>query len=89
MSFLKPDRSSVRHIGTEEVFSGLGLSRRSISSLIRSGVLSPRALIAAPWSDEEAGAKFIALRWRLSVDPTGGPKVVREVERLRSDLLSR
>jgi hypothetical protein len=49
----------------------------------------PRALIAAPWSDEEAGGKFIALSWRLSVDPTGGPKVVREVERLRTDLLSR
>ena len=89
MSFLKPDRASVRHIGTEDAFGGLGLSRRAITSLIRAGVLSPRALAEMPWTDEEAGARFTALRWRLSVDPEGGPKVVREIERIRSDLLAK
>jgi hypothetical protein len=87
MSFFKVDRASVRHIGTEEAFAGLGLSKRAVASLIRAGVLSPRALAEAPWSDEEAKARFISLQWRLSVDPDCGPKVVREIERCRTDLL--
>ena len=89
MSFLKPDRSSIRHIGTEDAFGGLGLSRRAIASLIRAGVLSPRALATMPWTDAEAGARFTALKWRLSVDPDGGPKVAAEVERIRTDLVAR
>ena len=88
MSFFKVDRASVRHIGTEEAFAGLGLSKRAVASLIRAGVLSPRALAAAPWTDQEARARFICLQWRLSVDPDCGPKVIREIERCRADLLT-
>jgi len=86
MSFFKVDRASVRHIGTEEAFAGMGLSKRAVASLIRAGVLSPRALAEAPWTDEEAKARFVSLRWRLSVDPDCGPKVMREIERIKVDI---
>ena len=61
MSFFRVDRASVRHIGTEEAFAGLGLSKRAVASLIRAGVLSPRALAQAPWTDEEARARYSRL----------------------------
>jgi len=65
----------------------LRLSSRAINGLIRAGVLTPAALAKAAWSDDEAGAKFSSLRWRLSVDPECGSKAAAEVERARATFI--
>lgn len=87
MSYIGLDPASVRHFGAEEAFKSLKLSRRAITGLVRAGVLTPQALAAAAWSDEEAKAKFSSLRWRLSVDPEVGSKIVSEIERARLRLI--
>ena len=81
------DRFMVRHSETERTFAGLGLSKRAAGALIRAGVTGPKTLTGTPWTDEDAGARFTSLKWRLSVDPHGGPKTVSEVERVRNGLL--
>lgn len=87
MSDFGEDRYPIRHLETERAFRSLGLSRRAARGLIRAGVLGPNALARAPWEDEEAGARFTSLRWRLSVDPGCDPKTLAEVARARSRLL--
>jgi hypothetical protein len=88
MSLIGQDRVVVRHIETARALAGLGLSKRAVGGLIRAGVSGPRELVSLPWTDEEAGARFTSLRWRLSVDPSCGPKTAAEVERIRSSLLA-
>lgn len=80
---LKSDDPAVRHIGAQDAFAGLGLSRKATASLIRAGVLTPKALAEIAWSDEEAGARYTGLQWRLSVDPDGR-LVAKEIERARA-----
>jgi hypothetical protein len=87
MSLFSRDRFKVRHAETERALKPLGLSKRAVEGLIRAGVSGPQALIGQPWTDEEAGARFSSLGWRLSADPDCGPKVAKEVERVRAALL--
>jgi hypothetical protein len=87
MGYLGADPDSVRHYGAEEAFKTLRLSRRAVNGLVRAGVLTPAALVKAPWSDGDAGAKFSSLHWRLSVDPECGAKGAAEIERARLQLL--
>jgi hypothetical protein len=88
MSVLGRDRVVVRHIEIERALARLGLSKRAVGALIRAGISGPRSLVSVPWTDEEAGARFSSLRWRLSTDPGCGPKTVNEVERVRAALLT-
>ncbi|MEO6338904.1 MAG: hypothetical protein ABIO39_02595 [Caulobacteraceae bacterium] len=89
MAYLGIDPNSIRYIGAEQAFKSLQLSPRATQALIRAGVSSPSALAAAAWTDEEAGAKFSSLSWRLSVDPDGNAKVAQEIERAKLELEAR
>ena len=82
----KFDRFQVRHLESERTFRALGLSQRAARGLIRAGVLGPTSLRQTPWSDEEAGARYVSLEWRLSVDPACDTKVLAEVARVRAEL---
>jgi hypothetical protein len=86
VSEIHEERDPVRYLEAERVFRDLGLSIRAARSLIRAGILGPTTLARTPWTDEEAGARYSSLSWRLSVDPACDAKILAEVERVRSQL---
>jgi hypothetical protein len=61
-----------------------GLSAKANDALFDVGVFNLEELLKQPWSDEDAGQKFVALRWRLSVSPTCTPKLLNQIEAVRS-----
>jgi hypothetical protein len=65
-----------------------GLSSTAREALMHAGVFSVRALVESPWTDEEAGRRFTALKWRLSVSAYGSAKLLAHVEACRSRFLS-
>ena len=89
MPYLGVNINSVRYVEAEQTFKSLRLSSRAITALFRAGISTPSALAAAAWTDQEAGAKFSSLSWRLSVDPDGNAKVAKEIERAKLELASR
>ena len=89
MPYLGVNLNSIRYVEAEQTFKRLQLSQRAITALIRAGIPTPAALAAAPWTDQEAGAKFSSLSWRLLVDPDGNAKVAKEIERARAELAAR
>ncbi len=61
-----------------------GLSAKANDALFDIGVFNMQELIKQPWSDEEAGRKFVSLHWRLSVSPSCTPKLLRQIEAVRN-----
>lgn len=86
MSGFGEERVAVRRLETERALRALGLSKRAARGLVRAGVMGATGLLRTPWTDEEAGARFTSLSWRLSVDPECDPKTLAEVARVRSQL---
>jgi hypothetical protein len=87
MNHFSEERIAIRRLETERAFRTLGLSKRAARGLVRAGVLGPGALARAPWTDQEAGARFSSLSWRLSVDPECDTKTLAEVARVRAQLM--
>lgn len=77
----------VRRDLAEVEFAAAGLSPKAREALVSAGVLSVRELLESPWTDEEAGRRFTALKWRLSVSPHSSAKLLSQVEACRSRLL--
>lgn len=61
-----------------------GLSAKANDALFDAGVFNIQELLAQPWSDEEAGRKFVSLRWRLSVSPSCSTKLLNQIEAVRN-----
>ncbi len=61
-----------------------GLSAKANEALFEVGVFNIRELLAQPWSDEEAGRKFVSLRWRLSVSRSCNSKLLNQIESVRN-----
>lgn len=61
-----------------------GLSAKANDALFDVGVFNMRELLTQPWSDEEAGLKFVSLRWRLSVSPSCTTKLLNQIELVRN-----
>jgi hypothetical protein len=74
-----------RNLGVREL-QAAGLSQKAAEALADAGVFTVRELLRAPWSDEEAGARFASLKWRLSVGPHPS-RVVSQIEQRRAQLL--
>jgi hypothetical protein len=77
----------IRHGVAEGKFAAAGLPPKAREALLKAGVLSVRELVESPWTDEEAGRRFTALKWRLSVSPYSSAKLLAEVEACRARLL--
>lgn len=74
-----------RNLAVKE-FQSRGLSHKAAEALLEAGVFTVRDLVASPWTDEEAGARFVGLRWRLSVGANPA-KIVSHIEQRRAQLL--
>ena len=74
----------VRRIMATADLGKTGLSAKAIEALFDVGVFNIHELITQPWSDEDAGQKFVSLRWRLSVSPSCNAKLLGQIEAARN-----
>ncbi len=78
---------TVRRTLAARELQAAGLSAKAAAALTEAQVFSVDSLLGQPWTDEEAGRRFVALSWRLSTAPGATPKIIAEIERVRGQLL--
>jgi hypothetical protein len=77
----------IRHDRGAAELQAAGLSAKAAELLVHTGVFSVRELLETPWSDEDAGRRFVGLQWRLSVSSLGSDKLSAQIETVRAQLL--